>query len=62
MQRGSQFANGKFRITHEDSQAHLNGRVHPQIAWAKLRSPVRGRGDREQEVVELNVKVPVRDD
>jgi hypothetical protein len=31
----------------------LGGRVHPQIARAKLR-PARRRGDREQEVVELN--------
>ena len=40
----------------------LGGRVHPQIAWAKLRRPARRRGDREQEVVELNSKVPVRDE
>jgi hypothetical protein len=39
----------------------LDGRVHPQIAWAKLR-PARRRGDREQEVVELNSKVPGRDE
>jgi hypothetical protein len=39
----------------------LGGRVHPQIAWAKLRA-LRPRGDREQEVVELNSKVPVRDE
>jgi len=38
----------------------LAARVHPQIAWAKLRAPARRRGDREQEVVELNSKVPVR--
>jgi hypothetical protein len=35
----------------------LGGRVHPQIAWAKLRAL---RDDREQEAVELNSKVPVR--
>jgi hypothetical protein len=35
------------------------GRVHPQIAWAKLRA-LRDGGDREQKVVELNSKVPVR--
>jgi hypothetical protein len=31
----------------------LKRRVHPQIAWAKLRAR---RDDREQEVVELNSK------
>jgi hypothetical protein len=36
----------------------LGGRVYPQIAWAKPRR----RGDREQEVVELNSKVPVREE
>jgi hypothetical protein len=40
----------------------LGGRAHPQIAWAKLRAPTRRRGDREQEVVELNSKVPVQDE
>jgi len=34
----------------------VGGRVHPQIAWAKQRDG----GDREQEVVELNSKVPVQ--
>ena len=36
----------------------LGGRVHPQIAWAKLRALRDGRVDREQEVVELNSKRP----
>ena len=38
----------------------LGGRVHPQIAWAKPRALARRRGDRKQEVVELNLKLPVR--
>ena len=37
----------------------LKRRVHPKIARAKLRA---GRRDREQEVVELNSKVPVQND
>jgi hypothetical protein len=36
-------------------------RGHPQIAWAKLHA-VRRRAYREQGVVELNSKVPVRRD
>ncbi|MPZ75376.1 MAG: hypothetical protein GEU77_02530 [Deltaproteobacteria bacterium] len=36
----------------------LGGRVHRQIAWAKLRA----LRDGEQEVVELNSKVPVPDE
>jgi hypothetical protein len=32
-----------------------------QIAWAKLRA-ARQRGDREQGIVELNLKVPVGDE
>jgi len=38
----------------------LGGRVHPQIAWAKPRALAQRRGAREQEVVELNAKLPVR--
>ena len=38
------------------------GRVHPQIARAKLRALRERRGDREQEVVELNARVSVKDE
>jgi len=38
----------------------LGGRVHPQIAWAKLRALRDGAAIAKQEVVELNSKVPVR--
>jgi hypothetical protein len=37
----------------------LVGRIHPQIACVKLRL-ARRRGDREQKVMELNSKAPVR--
>jgi len=40
----------------------LGGRVHPQIAVGQAARPARRRGDREQEVVELNSKVPVRNE
>ena len=36
----------------------LGCRVHSQIAWAKLRA----HGGREQEIVELNSKEPLRDE
>jgi len=42
MKHGSQFANGKDQDhSGKESQAHAPqrvGRVHPQIAWAKLRT------------------------
>jgi hypothetical protein len=42
--------------TSSRNDCDLGGRVHPQLAWAKLRAHARRRGDREQEVVELNFK------
>ena len=38
----------------------IDGSVHPQIAWAKLRA-VRDDRPIEREVVESNSKVPVQD-
>jgi 5-methyltetrahydropteroyltriglutamate--homocysteine methyltransferase len=39
-----------------------SGRVHPQIAWTKLRALRDGAAIARQGVVELNSKVPVRDE
>ena len=38
----------------------LGGRVHPQIAWAKLRALRDGAAIASKKLVELNSKVPVR--
>jgi hypothetical protein len=44
----------------KESQAHLNGSPRPSAnRWAKLRGRA---GDREQEAVGLNSKVPARDE
>jgi 5-methyltetrahydropteroyltriglutamate--homocysteine methyltransferase len=39
----------------------LGGRVHPQIAWAKLRALRDGAAIASTKFVELNSKVPGRD-
>jgi hypothetical protein len=51
---------GQSIPTAKAKQALSRSRVHPQSARAKMRAFARRRGDREQEVVQLNSKLPVR--
>ena len=44
-----------------ETARHRLRTVRPQIAWAKLR-PAQRPSDRKQEVVELNLRVPVREE
>jgi len=49
----------RFRVTVPEfsgTDCGLGGRVHPQIAWAKVTCATRGRGDGEQEVIELTAE------
>jgi hypothetical protein len=61
IRHGSSKSRAKFSCI-KVTDCRLGGRVHPQIAWAKLRCLCDGAGTREQEAVELNARAPVRDE
>ena len=62
MKHVSQFANAEDHVhSGKESQAHVNWRPRPSAnRLGEAARPARRRGDREQEVVELNSKLPVR--